>query len=104
MRTDPETQRVLFQAVAESGDPDIASCISKYSRKVYELIHQLVARACEEGYLSAPVNSDAAAWGYMSMILALQYGSMLNLAEPIARVQEETCRIWLRGLLSHEGQ
>ena len=78
--------------------------MSKHSRKVYERIRQLVARACEEGYLSATVNPDAAAWGYLSMILALQYGSMLNLAEPSARVQEETCHIWLRGLLSHEGQ
>lgn len=102
IRADPETQRVLFQAVAESSDPDIASCISKYSLKVYELIRQLVVRACEEGYLSATVNPDAAAWGYMSMILASQYGSMLNFAGPIARVQEETSRIWLRGLLSRE--
>src|SRR5436309_7473359 len=28
IKADPETQRILFQAVSESGDPDIARCVS----------------------------------------------------------------------------
>ncbi len=102
IKFDPEIQRVLFQAVVESGDPDIAYCVSKHNRRVYEFIRQLVARACEEGYLAPSTNLDAAAWGYMSIILALQYGLMLDLYGVIAQIQEETSRIWLRGLLSTE--
>lgn len=100
MKSDPETQRVLFQAVTEMSDPDIAACVGRHNRKVYGLIRQLVVRARDAGYLSAQVHLDAAAWGYMSMILAIQYGTMLNLSAEIAQVQDETSRIWSQGLLT----
>ncbi len=102
IKADPETQRLLFQAVIESGDPDIARCISGHNRTVYGLIRQLVERALELGYLDATVSPDAATWGYMSMILAIQYGLMLNLSGEVAQVQEEMSRIWLRGLRVRE--
>ena len=98
IKADPEIQRILFQAVTESGDPDIARCVSGHNRTVYGLIRQLVERAREEGYLDPTISSDAAAWGYMSMILAIQYGLMLNLTREIVQAQEEMSRVWLRGL------
>jgi AcrR family transcriptional regulator len=98
IKADPETQRILFQAVTESGDPDIARCVSGHNRTVYGLIRQLVEHAREEGYLDPTISPDAAAWGYMSMILAIQYGLMLNLSREVVRAQEEMSRIWLRGL------
>jgi AcrR family transcriptional regulator len=102
MKADPEIQRLLFQAVIESGDPDIAHCISGHNRKVYTFIRQLFERALELGCLEPTVNPDAATWGYMSMILAIQYGIMLNLSSEVAQVQEEMSRIWLRGLRTRE--
>jgi AcrR family transcriptional regulator len=102
IKADPETQRILFQAVTESGDPEIALCVSKHNRTVYGLIRQLVERAHQDGYLDPAISTDAAAWGYMSMILALQYRVMLNLFADVAQVQEEMSRIWLRGLRTHE--
>lgn len=102
IKVDPEIQRILFQSVTESGDPDIAHCVSTHNRAVYGLIRQLVERAHQEGYLDPAISPDAAAWGYMSMILAIQYGLMLNLSGDVARVQEEMSRIWLRGLRAHE--
>ncbi len=98
IKADPEGQRILFQAVAESGNPDIASSISSHNRAVYRMIRQLAERAQQEGYLDPGVSVDAAAWGYMSIILAIQYGLMLNLSGEIAPVREEMSRIWLRGL------
>ena len=95
---DPETQRILFQAVNESSDPEIARCISGHNRAVFDLIRQLAERACQDGYLDPAVSSDGAAWGYMSMLLALQYSLMLNLLGDVASVQEEVSRVWLRGL------
>lgn len=103
IKADPETQRLLFQAVIESGDPEIARCISRHNRAVYAFIRQLVERALELGYLDATVSPDVATWGYMSMILALQYGAMLNLSSEVAQVQDEMSRIWLRGLLARGG-
>jgi AcrR family transcriptional regulator len=103
IKADPETQRLLFQAVIDSGDPEIAHCVSNHNRAVYRSIRQLVERALELGSLDPMVSPDAAAWGYMSMILAIQYGLMLNLSDEVAQVQEEMSRIWLRGLLAHGG-
>jgi len=102
IKADPETQRLLFQAVIESGDPEIAHCISEHNRKVFAFIRQLVERALELGYLDPTVSPDAATWGYMSIILAIQYGVMLNLSGEVAQVQEEMSRIWLRGLRARE--
>ena len=102
IKADPDVQRVLFQAVIESSDPEIASCVSKHNLKVYSFIRQMVKRALDEGQLDSGVNIDAATWGYMSMILACQYGFILNLSGEIAQVQEEMNRIWLRGLRTPE--
>jgi len=98
IKADPETQRILFQAVTESGDPDIARCVSGHNRTVYGLIRQIIERARGEGYLDPTISPDAAAWGYMSMILAIQYGLMLNLSREVMQAQEEMSRVWLRGL------
>jgi AcrR family transcriptional regulator len=98
IKADPETQRLLFQAVTESGDPDIARCVSGHNRTVFRLIRQLVERAQQEGYLDPAISPDAAAWGYMSMILAIQYGLMLGLSREVVQAQEEMNRVWLRGL------
>jgi AcrR family transcriptional regulator len=102
IKADPETQRILFQAVTDSGDPDIARCVSGHNRAVYGIIRQLVERARQDGYLDPMISSDAATWGYMSMILAIQYSVMLNLSAEVAQAQEEMSRIWLRGLRAHE--
>jgi AcrR family transcriptional regulator len=102
IKADPETQRVLFQAVTESGDPDIARCVSKHNRAVYQIIHQLVERASQDGYLDSAISLDAATWGYMSMIIASQYSLMLNLSHEVTQAQIQMSQIWLRGLLAHQ--
>jgi AcrR family transcriptional regulator len=102
MKADPDIQRVLFQAVTESGDADVAHCVSKHNRRVYLLIRQLVERGQQEGYLDPTIDVDAGTWGYMCMILALQYDLMVNLALDIEQIQAETSRVWLRSLRDHE--
>lgn len=102
IKADPEIQRILFQAIIESGDPDIARCVSEHNRAVYQLIRQLVERANQDGYLDPTISLDAATWGYMSMIISLQYGLMLNLSHEVAQAQKEMSQIWLRGLRTHQ--
>ena len=99
---DPETQRIHFQAVTEASDPEVARCVSKHNRAIYELIGQLVGSAQERGFLDPAITLDAATWSYMSMILAIQYGLMLDLPGGVAQVQEEMSLIWLRGLRAQE--
>lgn len=99
---DPETQRILFQAVTQVGDPEIARCVSKHNQALYALIRQLVEHAKARGFLDPEITVDAATWGYMSMILAIQYGLMLDFSAGVAQVQEEMSHIWLRGLLPQE--
>ena len=103
INADPETQRILFQAVTESGDPDIARCVNGHNRTMYGVIRQLVEQARQNGSLDPTISPDAATWGYMSIILAAQYGLMLNLSGDVAQVQEEMSRVWLRGLRAHTG-
>jgi AcrR family transcriptional regulator len=102
IKADPETQRILFQSVIESSDRDIARCVGEHNRAVYRIIRQLVERAGQAGYLDPAISPDAATWGYMSMIIALQYGLMLNLSQEVARAQAEMSQIWLRGLRDHQ--
>lgn len=102
IKADPETQRILFQAVTESGDPEIANCISGHNRMLFGFIRQLVEQAHQDGTLNPGISVDAATWGYMSIIMATQYGLMLNLSAEVAQVQEEMSRVWLRGLRVHE--
>lgn len=98
IKADPETQRILFQAVTETSDPDIARCVSEHNRTMYRYIFQLVERAQQNGSLDPMISPDAATWGYMSIVLATQYALMLNLSGDLARVQQEMSRVWLRGL------
>ena len=103
VKADPEIQRILFQAVIESADPEIARCVDEHNRTVYCFIRQLVERAQAEGFLDTALNPDAATWGYLSMILAIQYGLMLHLSAEIVRSLDEMSNIWLRGLRTGQG-
>src|SRR6266702_4111013 len=49
IKVDPEVQRLLFQAVSEVGDPEIARCVSEHNSKIYGCIRQLIERARQEG-------------------------------------------------------
>ncbi len=98
VRADPDSERIFFQAVVESHDPEIAQCVRRHNEKVYGVIRRLVTQAQQEGHIAAEIDPDAATWGYMSVIIACQRGLMLNNADEIVRVQPEMSRIWLRGL------
>jgi AcrR family transcriptional regulator len=101
LRADPETQNLFFKAVIESSDPEIAGQVGEHNRKVYRMILQLVERAHQEGYLDPAISPEVVAWGYVSLILAMQYSRMLHLSDDVAQAQDDMSRIWLRGLQSH---
>jgi AcrR family transcriptional regulator len=99
LKEDPEIQKVLLQACAETRDPDIALCVQRHNRNVYLLIRQLLERAQAEGYIAADVDLNAASWGFVSMVLSMQYALVLNLtAELNDKVIAQMSQIWLRGL------
>lgn len=102
VRIDPEIQRVLFSSVSEAADPEIAQCIGIHNRAVYNCFHQLIEHAQSEGYLERTINTDAATWGYLSMMLAFQYGLILNFSTEIERNWGEMSRTWLRGLRTRD--
>ena len=43
LKADPDIQKVLLQAIAETSDPDIAQCIQRHSHKVYLLVRPMIA-------------------------------------------------------------
>ncbi len=101
LKADPDIHKVFFQAVAESGDPEIAGCVSLHNQQIYERIRQLVERAQREGYIDSTIDPDSATWGYFSMLLAMQYSLMLNLKDKLSdKVLLDMGQLWLRALRS----
>ena len=105
IKADPDIHRVFFQAIAESGDPDIAQCVRGHNMRVYEEIYQLVTKAQRQGLIDEEVNIEAATWGYVSMVCAMQFGLMLNLSDELSdKVLTEMSQLWLRALRSSPGE
>ena len=99
IKEDPDTLRVIFRAIAESNDPDIAALTRANIQDAYAFVRDLLARAQQNGDIDATVNVNAATWGYLSMGFAMQISLMLNLDDSL---NEETLRamnrLWLDGL------
>ncbi len=90
--------------------------LREFGAQFLETLHKRIADRAEKDVLdalervvqdyTAAVKADPeiqrvlfqAVIDYMSMILAIQYGLMLNLSGEIARSRDEMSRIWLRGL------
>jgi len=101
LKADPDIHKVFFQAIAESGDPDIAQRVSDHNQQIYARVRALVERAQQEGYVDATIDPDVATWGYFSMLLAMQYSLMLNLKDRLNdTILMEMSRLWLRALRS----
>ena len=63
------------------------------------MVHHLVERAQQEGYIDAEVDVDTASWGYVSMVYTMQYSLMLNLSNELTEaVLTEMSHLWLRAL------
>lgn len=99
LKADPEIHRVLFQAIAESGDAEIARGVRKHNRSVYTYIHLLLERARAGGWLAKEIDLDAACWGYVSFVFAMQHSLMLSAnAELSDHLLAEASRLWLQTL------
>lgn len=98
---DPDIHRVFFQALAESGDPQIAQEVGKHNQHIYQLIRSLFTRAKQEGYLNQDVDIDVATWGYLSVIIAMQYSIMQQMSETLDDdILKGIGRLWLRAIHS----
>ncbi len=101
IKADPDIHKVFFQAIAESGDPQIAQEVGQHNRHVYQVIQNLLRRAQDEGYLHQNIDIDAATWGYMSVIIAMQYSIMLQINETLNDdLLKEISRLWLHAVHS----
>lgn len=99
IKADPDIHKVFFQAIAESGDPEIAQCVSKHNQKIYTFVFQLLERANDEGFLRSDIDIDVASWGYMSMVFTMQYSQMLDLHDKFSdKILTEMNQLWLRAL------
>jgi AcrR family transcriptional regulator len=99
VKADIDTQKVFFQAIAESRDPVIAQYVSKHNQKIYAFIAQLLEEAKRKQLMLPDIDINAICWGYMSMVFALQYSQMLDLHESFnEEVLAEMNHLWLRAL------
>ncbi|HCI80257.1 MAG TPA: hypothetical protein DHW02_11275 [Ktedonobacter sp.] len=97
---DPDIHKVLMQGVSESSDdPQIANGVREHNERVYTLIYSLLERAQREGIIRSEVNLDVATWGYLSVVFAMQYNSVLNFRQGLTdEALREINHLWLRSL------
>ncbi|HEX4206209.1 MAG TPA: TetR/AcrR family transcriptional regulator [Ktedonobacteraceae bacterium] len=96
---DPDIQKVLFQGVSESRDPQIANNVRKHNERMYALIYQLLERAQKEDLIRSDIKLDVAAWGYLSVVFAMQYNIVLNFQGGLTdETLLELNRLWLHSL------
>jgi hypothetical protein len=101
VKADPEIQKVFFQAMAESRDPEIAQCVSRHNQEIYAFIVLLLEEAKSKHLLVPDTDINAICWGYMSMIFAMQYSQMLDMRERFNdKILAEMNRLWLQALQS----
>ncbi len=102
IRADPDIHKVFFQAIAESGDPQIAQEVGKHNQRIYQLIQNLLRRAKQEGLLDQDVDIDVATWGYLSVIITMQYSVMQQMSETFDDdILKDISRLWLRAIHSY---
>ncbi len=101
---DPEAHKVLFMAISESSqDAEIALDVNKHRQRVFDTLHTLLQKAERIGYLDKDVDLHAATWGYLCMVLAMQYSLIIKRSEELnPTVLHEMSRLWLRGLLRED--
>jgi AcrR family transcriptional regulator len=101
IQADPDIHKVFFQALAEVGDAQIAQEVGKHNHRIYQLIQNLFKRAKQEGLLNQDVDVDVATWGYLCVILAMQYNVMQQMSETLSNdILQEISRLWLRAVHS----
>lgn len=99
IKADPDIHKIFFQAIAESGDPEIAQCVSRHNQQIHAFVFHLLEQAKERSLLVPDVDINAASWGYMSMVLTKQYSQMLDVRDKFNdQVMAEMNRLWLRAL------
>jgi AcrR family transcriptional regulator len=99
IQADPDIQRVLFQGLSEVNDAQVAQGVREYNQDLYMLVHQLLERAQKEEIIRADVHLEVATWGYLSVILAMQYSVILDFQPELTKgTLTELNRFWLRAL------
>ena len=92
---DPDTQKVLFHAVTQAGDADIAYGLRKHNERVRKTLRLLLEQAQAEGKLAPDIDIDAAGWGYVSIFLAMQYSVVLDLKNELDKAMlEKINHLW----------
>lgn len=99
VKADPDILKVYFQAIAESGDPEIAEVARRNVRNVHDFIRGLVEKAQQQGQIDPQLDLEVATWGYMSMAFAMQISLMLKMDNELDEQKlQEINQVWLRGL------
>jgi AcrR family transcriptional regulator len=99
IKADPEILKILFQAIAESGDAEIGQAARRNNQKLRAFIHELLEHAKEQGKIDSNLNLEAATWVYASLGYAMQISLMLNLDDELdENMLVEIHRLWLKAI------
>jgi AcrR family transcriptional regulator len=96
---DHDNIHLLLNATLESNDPEVALLTQAHNHAMYTLVQDLLVQAQKQGQLARQLDLSAATWGFLSLLLALQYRARTNMfSEFNEQTIREINRLWLLAL------
>ncbi|MGB8212897.1 MAG: TetR/AcrR family transcriptional regulator [Anaerolineales bacterium] len=96
---DHDNIHLLLNATLESNDPEVMQLTQAHNRAMFALVHGLLERAQKQDLVSRQLDLSAATWGYLSLLIALQYRARENnFGEFNEKTIREINRLWLQAL------
>lgn len=91
----------FFQGAGTTYDAELNEMVLMHNQEIYALIYSLLEQAQAQELLSAQLDLSAAAWGYVSFLVMIQYRGKWRLFDQITEATLlEMNRLWVQGLLA----
>lgn len=91
----------FFQGTGATYDAELNEMVLMHNQEIYALIYSLLKQAQAQELLSAQLDLNAAAWGYVSFLVMIQYRGKWRLFDQITEATlQEMNRLWFQGLLA----
>lgn len=90
---------MLLGAMIESQDPEVKKALKDHTNELFQLVRGLLAQAQQQKLIPQERDLDAATWGYMSFLFAIQMRAKFRMFDEFSETMlEESNRLWWQAL------
>ncbi|KAB8145671.1 TetR/AcrR family transcriptional regulator [Chloroflexia bacterium SDU3-3] len=90
---------MLLGALIESQDPEVKDAMREHTNELFRLIHGLLVQAQQQKLIPQERDLDAATWGYMSFLFAIQMRAKFRMFDRFSEpMLAESSRLWWQAL------